>query len=364
MSTANCGPNQVCGYTLTSLIVGICQNLVAGQSLCVPQNPTTCTGHADCQSPAYSYCAVDKTSNTKYCTGLGIPGTASACDSGNNSGSNSGEKSGSSLTKTLEYAGIAVGCVVVLAISFFVVRWNKNRSRSKMPDFDQMDYGMTSRRRSEPRSSMGASNALGGGARVSEQAYPFSSRPHAGINTAAANDQDVYYDDQYYEDPNMVYGGQNMHAMAGMAGGAAMKDAYYAGHDQYDPNSYDQNGYAYDQAYYKETYGEYDQHGNYIGGVATGGTDGFYDNVGYTEYDQQPLDHQQHHHSVQLQDPTVSTPTSSATHAVSPRQQRDYAADQYAAEPSELDFGGSGHGSQVAAGAPQAGVHGSYGQQY
>jgi len=364
MSTANCQENQLCAYAPGNVVTGICQNLLPGQTLCVENPLQPCTIHADCRTPAFSYCGLDKTSNSMVCTGLGTPGTSTACNG--SGGSNTSDK-GSSLTKTLEYAGIALGCVVVLALSFFLVRWKKNRNRSKMPDFDQIDYGMSNRRRSEPRSSLGAANALsGGGGRASEQTYPFSSRPHAGINTAAADDQDVYYDDQYYADPNMAYS-QNMHPMAGMAGGAAVKDPYYTGHDQYDPNSYDQNGYAYDQAYYKETYGDYDQHGNYIGADAGAGAGGFYDNSGYGDYSQQPLEHS---HLPQGEDvahgesTAVSTPATAAVRGLSPRH-RDYAADQYGVEPSELDFGGSGHGSQLAGGTSGSPAHGGgYGRQY
>ncbi|GJJ68863.1 hypothetical protein EMPS_01209 [Entomortierella parvispora] len=357
MSTASCQQNQLCAYTPTNVVTGICQDMLQGQTLCVGNPIQPCTQNSDCRSPAFSYCGLDKISNTMVCTGLGIPGTSSACNA--SSGSSSGDKS-SNLTKTLEYAGIGLGCVVVLALSFFLVRWKRNRSRSKMPDFDQIDYGMSNRRRSEPRSSLGAANALSGGARTSEQAYPFSNRPHAGINTAAADDQDVYYDDQYYQDPNMAYS-QNMHPMTGMAGGAAMKDPYHNGHDQYDPNSYDQNGYAYDQAYYKETYGDYDQHGNYVGTDA--GAGGFYDHSGYGDYGHQPVDHS---HVPQAESVVSGESTAVSAPAAAARQprHRDYAADQYGVEPSELDFGGSGHGSQLAGGASGAPAHGGYGRQY
>ncbi|KAG0053402.1 hypothetical protein BGZ83_001168 [Gryganskiella cystojenkinii] len=355
-SSSTCGQNQLCALPPNAQAgMGICQPFAPNQQLCVPpQNPQPCQSSADCNTAAYSYCGKDPTSNTNVCTGLGVPGTSSACGANNSSGPS--DNKSDSLKKTLEYAGIALGCVVVLAITFALVRWRRRKSRSTMPAFDQMDYGMNSRRRSEPRSSLGTAAALGG--RASEGGYPFSNRPRVGPSAPPlADDQDEYYDDQYYQDPNHAYGGQNMHPMTGMAGGASLKDPYYTGHDhQYDPNSYDQNGYAYDQQYYKETYGDYDQqqgydpqqydqHGNYIGDhTAAAGDGGFYDPAAYGDYSEQQTGHQDQ--------------------KVPDAHHGGAAINEYGAE----DFGGSGHGSQLAQGgatpAGAGGAHGGYGHQY
>ncbi|KAG9066152.1 hypothetical protein KI688_001371 [Linnemannia hyalina] len=131
-----------------------------------------------------------------------------------------------------------------------------------------------------------------------EQTYPFSSRPHAhGSDHAPSPPHDNGYDNQYYDD-------------------GYQKDQYY-GNDQYNNNS----------QYYgnqQDNYG-YDHHSGHGG---QGG--GFYDNVDYPQNGG--------HHS------PIASPAAAVR---SPRQ------NNFAAEPSELDYGGGnggyghgGHGGQ------------------
>ncbi|KAG0245734.1 hypothetical protein BGX31_006408, partial [Mortierella sp. GBA43] len=261
---------------------GVCQAMNQTQGMCSANPPVACRNHADCSDPAFSYCVTDSTGS--FCSGLGRPGTASACDlNGNSTRPVTPPKGGgddNNVTKTLMYAGIAVGSVALLGIVFAMVRWRRNRSRSKMPDFAEIDYGM-SNRRSQRRST--AAGASGGG----DQPYPFTNRPNANANQNAHAQQDEYYDDQYYDESYA----QNMHPMGGMAGGAAKgqeDQGYYDnsynnnnnnnnyGYDQgyaqegyqqgYNQQGYDQQGYGYDQQGYDQYYnGGYDQHGNYTG---------------------------------------------------------------------------------------------------
>ncbi|KAG0203744.1 hypothetical protein BGX28_004092 [Mortierella sp. GBA30] len=355
MSSITCGANQLCALQGKDDKMGICQAMVP--KLCASNPTVACKTSADCIDPAFSYCAADLT-HQLVCAGLGRPGTPLQCNpdgsmgTGNSSNNNSGGNS--SLTNTLKYAGIAVGSVALLGIIFALVRWRRNKRQSSMPDFSEIDYGMSNRQlhhRSEPRSSLGAAAAVTG----VEQSYPFSNRPNAGT---AVNDhnQDGFYDDQYYDDQYA-----QMHPMAGMTGGAKMQQQQQGYYDQYDNNNhYDQqhayDQQAYDQQYYKEAaaYGGYDQHGNYVG-------DGnYYDpNAAYGDYgqhQQQPEQQQQQYGANQVvpskgDDFNATSPTV----PVDAHIRGGGAIDQYGVEPSELDFGGTTNA---------AGRQGNYGRQY
>ncbi|KAF9187140.1 hypothetical protein BGZ51_001522 [Haplosporangium sp. Z 767] len=283
MSTSQCAVNQLCALQSNQAATGICQTMVG--KLCLSNPVVKCQTNADCNDPAFSYCYTEESTGEKTCAGLGRPGTKTECNGQNNPVTPTPKSSNDTVTTTLKYAGIAVGSVALLGIIFALVRWQRNKNRSKVPEFAEIDYGMSTRHRShrsEPRSSIGAAavgagvGAGAGAAAATEQPYPFSSRPHAGGIPA----QDGYYDDQYYDDQYA----QNMHPMAGMAGGNTFKEQQYYGHynDGYDQQAYDQQ--AYDQQYYKEAAaynGGYDQHGNYVGdGV-------YYDNGNYNYGDQQ-----------------------------------------------------------------------------
>ncbi|KAG9323895.1 hypothetical protein KVV02_006261 [Mortierella alpina] len=356
MSSSQCGENQLCAYQSQGAITGYCQAMV--DSLCRSNPVIPCQSSAQCNSPAYSYCVAPDAKDplNKICTGLGMPGTDTQCGApGTSGGSSGGSGNNSSLTNTLKYAGIAVGSVALLGIIFAVVRWQRNKRRSTIPDFAEIDYGMSNRH----RSSAGAA-AVVSGSGGAEQSYPFSNRPNAATTGAAAggagatNDQDGFYDDQYYDDQYA----QNMHPMAGMAAGGlhkqqASQDQYY---DQYAQNNhYDPQQQAYDEQYYKEAaaYGGYDQHGNYVG-------DGTYydNNAAYGDYGTQQQQQQQQYGASQV------VPSTGAEYAVtSPTSPLDAhlranggAVNQYGVEPSELDFGGTTQ-------AP--GAHGGgYGQRY
>lgn len=296
-----------------------------------------------------------------------MPGTATECKNGTVGTGNGNSSNSNTVTKTLTYAGIAVGGIAVLGVIFALVRWQRRRHRSKMPEsmFGEMDYGVSNRR----STGLGASSAAAAGGGGADQ-YPFSGRPHA-------QEDNYNYDDNYYENSGGY--NNNMHPMTGMAGGANMNDPYYGqgqGQDQY----YD------DQYYTKEGYNNngYDQNGHYVGN----GQDGFYDAqnmasaAGYdnyqhdqygNQYDQygQYTDHQglqgaqaapgQQGHS--LSDGPgapggagISVPPEAVVRTTSPRHQGmgDYAMDHYAVEPSELDFGGDN----------KAGAQGGYGRKY
>ncbi|KAF9573635.1 hypothetical protein EC968_008272 [Mortierella alpina] len=357
MSSAQCGENQLCAYQTKGAITGYCQAMVG--SLCRSNPVIPCQSNAQCNDPAYSYCAApnEKEPLNKICTGLGMPGTDTQCGGNGTSGgsNNGGGGSNSSLTNTLKYAGIAVGSVALLGIIFALVRWQRNKRRSTIPDFSEIDYGMSNRHRSSVGAAAVVSGSGGAGAGGAEQSYPFSNRPNAGT-AAGTNDQDGFYDDQYYDDQYA----QNMHPMAGMAAGGinnkiqTSQDQYY---DQYATNNhYDpQQQQAYDEQYYKEAaaYGGYDQHGNYVG-------DGTYydNNAAYGDYGTQQQ--QQQYGAAQV------VPSSGAEYAVtSPTSPLDAhlranagAVNQYGVEPSELDFGGTTQ-------PPSSQQHGGgYGQRY
>ncbi|KAF9093425.1 hypothetical protein BGX27_001613, partial [Mortierella sp. AM989] len=192
----------------------------------------------------------------------------------------------SGLMTTVKYAGIAVGSVAALAILFALVRWQRRRQRSKSPRemFGEIDYGMTDR---SAAPSKGVEN------------YPFSSRPNAHGNDRAPSPHD-YDQNLYYEEP--VGYRNNMH-------NAKMQQDQYYGHDQYDNQAYG-----------------HDQHGRH-------GDNGFYDDAGYDKYQHQGG----YGHAEPIASPAVAR-------AMSPRQNFNQ-MDNYGREPSELDFGGHGHGS-------------------
>ncbi|KAF9912820.1 hypothetical protein EC991_008686 [Linnemannia zychae] len=312
LSTGDCQQNEYCGYTLQSYqsspAMGICITMVQGFGLCRASPAQSCAAHSDCRQPAFSFCSSD----IKQCVGTGVPGTASECKDGNNGQSGNktgGDKSSDTLTNTLKYAGIGIGSVAFLGLCFAVVRWrsNKKKRSRKMPDFSDVDYGMSTtaarskshrrqQRQSEPRSSLGAAGAGEG------QAYPFSNRPAAGAGAGAvagAGDQDGYYNDQYYDDSYAQHnnkGGYDNYGNQGYDNYGYGQQGQY-GYDQqgYDQQGYDQQGYD-QQGYYKEentAYEGYDQHGNYVGtGVAGADQTGFYDQQGYDYSQQQHQDYQ------------------------------------------------------------------------
>ncbi|KAF9280788.1 hypothetical protein BGZ68_007015 [Mortierella alpina] len=352
MSSSQCGANQLCAYQSQGAITGYCQAMVG--SLCRSNPAIPCESSAQCNNPAFSYCVAPNVQEplNKICTGLGMPGTDTQCNANGTTGGPSSGSGNSSLTNTLKYAGIAVGSVALLGIIFALVRWQRNKRRSTIPDFSEIDYGMSNRHRSSAGAAavVGGSGAAGGGA---EQSYPFSNRPNAATTGAAAGDQDGFYDDQYYDDQYA----QNMHPMAGMAaGGIKQQDQYY---DQYGSNNhYDQQqqGYtqqAYDEQYYKEAaaYGGYDQQGNYVG-------DGTYydNNAAYGDYGAQQ---QQQYGAAQVVPSTgadygVTSPTSPLDAHL---RANGGAVNQYGVEPSELDFGGTTQ-------TPGTQPGGGYGQRY
>ncbi|KAF9120259.1 hypothetical protein BG015_006106 [Linnemannia schmuckeri] len=285
---------------------------------------------------------------------------------GNQSSSN--DKSNDKLTSTLKYAGIGIGAVAFLGLVFAVVRWrsNKKKRSRKMPDFADVDYGMSTttgrskshrqQRQSEPRSSLGGEGG---------QSYPFSNRPAiagaaaVGVGAgalaagAATGDQD-YYNDQYYDD------GYAQHSKAGYDNYGNQNggyDNYGYGQQGYD-QGYDQQGYD-QQGYYKEAgaaggYEGYDQHGNYIGDQQ-----GYYDQQGY-DYSQQ---HQQDYQypaatGVDASGSVVASGVGASTSAAMDGSAVAYPAEAAAVSPrrnggaemmSEKDFGnsaGAGYGRQ------------------
>ncbi|KAF9577810.1 hypothetical protein BGW38_006740, partial [Lunasporangiospora selenospora] len=292
MSTANCAKNQICALPYNGSVTGICRPMVT--TVCASNPEVTCQVDNDCQNPAYSYCGLKPNSTTKICSGLGVPDSETACTNGGlptNNGKTE-EKDNGGLMNTLKYAGIAVGGVAVLGILFALVRCQRNRKKSKVPDFSEIDYGM-SHHRSEPRQSLGAAAVTSSG---DNQTYPFSGRPHA-QGTAGA--QDNYYDESYYDESYA----QNMHPMTGI-NGAAAKDQYYDqygynaeqyGQQQgYDQQAYDQQAYG-QQGYGQQGYGQgYDEYyaGNQKEGYGNGGAyaqqdqyanDNYYSTVGYEQ---------------------------------------------------------------------------------
>ncbi|KAF9918318.1 hypothetical protein BX616_009424 [Lobosporangium transversale] len=367
MSSDSCPVNHICALQNATSTTGYCQVMSQGLSVCVANPATPCESHKDCNNPEYSYCGLEETTKKRVCSGLGRPGTASECKRSAGGGNTTKGDDGDKLSNTLKYAGIGVGSVALLAIMFALVRWRRNKSRSKAPNFSELDYGM-SRRRSEPRSSLGAA-AAGAAASGGEQPYPFSNRPNARTATATAG-QDGFYDDQYYDDSYA-----NMHPMAGMAGGAVkgQQDHYYDqsydpnydqayaqhggyGQQSYDQQGYDQQGYGqqgydqqYDQQYYQN--GGYDQQGNY---------GGYYDSNGYDAYAKDET----YGNTAPVSSNAGTTPAVPAQ-AVTRNGSRqgaatqatgDYSVDRYAVEPSELDFGGHNNGA--------AQQQGGYGRKY
>ncbi|KAG0318703.1 hypothetical protein BG000_004096, partial [Podila horticola] len=269
-SSGDCPANYICMLLNNTSVSGTCQALTSNQMVCPASPARPCNVHADCKTPDFSYCALDKATQQNVCTGFGRPGDATECKNGT-TGTGGGSSSNDNVGKTLMYAGIAVGGIALLGIVFAVVRWQRRRQRSTMPQsmFGEMDYGVSNRR----SAGLGASSAAaGGGGSGGGDQYPFSSRPHA-------QEDNYNYDDNYYESPGGY--NNNMHPMTGMAGGAKMNDPYYGqgqGQDQY----YD------DQYYAKEGFNNngYDQNGQYVGN----GQDGFYDTqnmqagAGYDNY--------------------------------------------------------------------------------
>ncbi|KAF9387093.1 hypothetical protein CPB97_002969 [Podila verticillata] len=364
VSSADCPINNICRLLNATSTAGTCQPLNSSDQLCPASPAQPCNVHADCRTPAFSFCAVEPSTNRTVCAGFGAPGTATECKNGTAGTGINNTNNTNSVTKTLTYAGIAVGGIAVLGIVFALVRWQRRRQRSKMPKsmFGEVDYGVSNRH----STGLGASSAAaaGGGGGGGDQ-YPFSSRPHA-------QEDNYNYDDNYYESPA---GYNNMHPMTGMAGGAKMNDPYYSqgqGQDQY----YD------DQYYAKEGYNNngYDQNGQYVGNDQDGFYDAQnmasaagYDNYQYDQYGNQYDQYGQYTDQQGLQGAHaapgqqgyslsdgaaapgragVAVPPEAVVRTTSPRHQAtgDYAMDHYAVEPSELDFGGNnnagaqGHG--------------------
>ncbi|KAF9203924.1 hypothetical protein BGZ49_005896 [Haplosporangium sp. Z 27] len=299
-SSTTCPAGQICALLSATAVTGNCQVLTEGEKLCASQPLIPCVSNSDCTNLEYSYCAAYKGNNV--CSGLGRPGTASEClQSGSGSGGSGNDQS--SLMPTLKYAGIGVGSVAALGIIFALVRCRRNRNRSKMPDFAAVNYGMTNRRRSEPRTSAVATAAAV--TSTGEQGYPFSNRP-GGRNAAAAVEQDAYYDDQYYNDsydPNYAQQGYGQHGYNQQGydqQGYDQQGYNQYGYDQqgYNQQGYDQYGYSqqghdqqgYDQYYKEESYpnGGYDQNGNYVGDGAyynsnqTGGYENYENDKAYS----------------------------------------------------------------------------------
>ncbi|KAG0291276.1 hypothetical protein BGZ96_005313 [Linnemannia gamsii] len=252
--------------------------------ICMASPPLLCTKNADCNT-AYSFC--QNNNGTMMCIGLGTPGSSDYCPDQTLTPKTDGGDS--SLTPTIKYAGIAVGCVAALGLLFAGVRWQRRRQRSKVPEnmFGEIDYGMTDR--SAPKSA--------------EQTYPFSSRPHAhgSDHSSSAPHDNGGYDNQYYDD-------------------GYQKDQYY-GNDQYNSN----NQYYGNQ---QDNYG-HDHHSGH------GGQGGFYDNADYNDYPQNG-GHQS----------PIATPVAAVR---SPRQ-NNYGAEpselDYGGHGGNGGYGHGGHGGQ------------------
>ncbi|KAF9218022.1 hypothetical protein BGZ59_003804 [Podila verticillata] len=228
MSTADCADGLLCQLAVSGSPTGVCGAMPA-RFFCKPNAPQVaqvCVTTSDCRNPAYSICRPDQdNTNRTVCVGLGDP-TLSPCTQDAPNGDDG------SITNTLKYAGIGVGSVAALAVVFALVRWQRRRQRSKMPEnmFGEVDYGMTDR------------------STTKAEPYAFSSR------TAAQGSEN--YEDSYYQ------GG------AGGGGGGYNKDQYY------DDQHYGHDGYG--------------NGGGYGQGGHGGHNDGFYDNSGYDDYNQQP----------------------------------------------------------------------------
>ncbi|KAF9096087.1 hypothetical protein BGX23_012003 [Mortierella sp. AD031] len=293
VNSSTCGA-FFCAYTPTNTTGGTCQVLDQSAKVCTSNPLKACSTSADCDT-AFSLCgAVSQNTPGTFCLGFGTPETTTWCPDAEKT---KNENEGGSLTNTIKYAGIAVGGVAALGLAFALVRWQRRRQRSKVPDnmFGEIDYGMTDR--SAPKSA--------------EQNYPFSSRPHAHGSEHAhgGSDHGGYDNNQYYDD------------------GGYQKDQYY-GNDQYNNNQYYGNQ--------QDNYG-YDHHSGH-GGQGQGG---FYDNADYNDYNQQGGGG---HHS------PIATPAAAVR---SPRQ------NGYGAEPSELDYGG--HGGNGGGNGGNGGYGGNHG---
>ncbi|KAF8936618.1 hypothetical protein BGZ58_003971 [Dissophora ornata] len=309
VNSSTCSDGLICVQTSANATTGVCEKI---STVCAMSPVTTCLTSADCPL-AFSYCTLFNGQN--MCTGMGVPGTSTACTDSSSGG----------LMTTVKFAGIAVGAVAALGLAFALVRWQRRRQRSKMPAemFGEIDYGMTDRSAAAPKA---------------VESYPFSSRPnahgsdHAPLPPSMAHDYNSGYDNnQYYEEP---VGYHNK----------MQQDQYY-GHDQYD-NQY--NGNPKDGGGYGGGYGGYDQHSGH-GGGGHGGGDGFYDNAGYDDYG---------HHGVGHASPVASP--AAVAQATSPRHQNFNTMDNYGVEPTELDFGGHGQGH----GGGHGGGQGEYGGHY
>lgn len=281
-----------------STVMGYCLPMTAGMQMCLASPAQPCTSHDQCNKLGFGYCD-SGAGKSQSCAGTGVPNTADECRSGvlvgGGSQSSSGDNSNDKLTSTLKYAGIGIGAVAFLGLVFAVVRWrsNKKKRSRKMPDFADVDYGMSTtaarskshrQRQAEPRSSVGGDGG---------QSYPFSNRPAiagaaaVGVGAgalaagAATGDQD-YYNDQYYDDGYAQHSKGGYDNYGNQNGGYDNYGYGQGGYDQgYDQQGYDQQGY-YKEAGAAGAYDGYDQHGNYIG-----------DQTGY--YDQQGYDYSQQH---------------------------------------------------------------------
>ncbi|KAG0083883.1 hypothetical protein BGZ93_001868 [Podila epicladia] len=227
-STADCVGGTLCQLTVSGSTNGTCG--APAKYYCKASTPQVCTAISECTNPAYSTCMDDPEpgAKRKVCVGLGDP-VLSPCPQDDPKAGGGG--SGGNITQTLMYAGIGVGSVAAFAIVFALVRWQRRRQRSKMPEnmFGEVDYGMTDR------------------SSTKAEPYAFSSR-------AAAQGSDNY-EDNYYQ------GGGG----GGGGGGGYHKDQYY------DDQNYGHDGYGNGGGY---------GHGGH------GHNDGYYDNSGYDDYNQ------------------------------------------------------------------------------
>ncbi|KAG0035766.1 hypothetical protein BGZ81_000059 [Podila clonocystis] len=228
MSTSDCPQGQpnlsFCQLAVSGAPAGICGPPPSGNYYCKASTPQVCTATIDCKDPRYSKCANDPdVAGRMVCVGLGDPTLSPCTQEAPKSGGGSGN-----ITQTLTYAGIGVGSVAAFAVVFALVRWQRRRQRSKMPEnmFGEVDYGMTDRSSTK-------------------------AEPYAFTGRAAAQGSENY-EDNYYQ------GG-------GGGGGGYNKDQYY------DDQNYGHDGYGNGGGY---------GHGGH------GHNDGYYDNSGYDDYNQ------------------------------------------------------------------------------
>ncbi|KAF9392533.1 hypothetical protein CPB97_000615 [Podila verticillata] len=226
LSSADCANGLLCQLAVSGSPTGVCGPMPV-RFFCKPTPPQVCVTTAECRNPAYSICrpSPDNSGNQTICVGLGDP-VLSPC-------TQDAPNSDDGITNTLKYAGIGVGSVAAFAVVFALVRWQRRRQRSKMPEnmFGEVDYGMTDR------------------STTKTEPYAFASR------TAAQGSEN--YEDNYYQ------GGAG-----GGGGGGYNKDQYY-----------DDQHYGHD---------DYSNGGGYGHGGHGGHNEGFYDNAGYDDYNQQP----------------------------------------------------------------------------